>query len=68
MTNKERMKLGLRVLLLFIWALLTIATCAAVWNLVKNVTLIIASVLLFGFNAIAIRKAAKMLSKVDKTE
>lgn len=68
MTNKERMKLGLRVLLLFIWALLTIATCAAVWNLVKDVTLIIASVLLFGFNAIAIHKAAKMLSKVDKTE
>lgn len=41
-------------------------TCAAVWNLVTEVTLIVASVLLFGFNVVAMRNAVKLLSKLDK--
>lgn len=60
------MRQALEYFLIFIWVILTIMTCAAVWNLVSDVTLIIASVLLFGFNAVAIRKAIKVISKLDK--
>lgn len=62
----KRMRQALEYFLIFIWVILTIMTCAAVWNLVSDVTLIIASVLLFGFNAVAIRKAIKVISKLDK--
>ena len=62
----KRMRQALEYFLIFIWVMLTIMTCAAVWNLVSDVTLIIASVLLFGFNAVAIKKAVKVISKLDK--
>ena len=64
MSNRTKQAWG--YFLIFIWAILTIMTCAAVWNLVTEVTLIIASALLFGFNAVAMRKAVKLLSKLDK--
>ena len=64
MSNTTKQALG--GFLISIWALLTIMTCAAVWNVVTEVTLIVASVLLFGFNVVAIRKAIKLLSKLDK--
>lgn len=64
----KRMRQALEYFLLFVWVILTIMTCAAVWNFVSEVTLIIASVLLFGFNIVAVRKAVKVISKLDKEE
>lgn len=60
------MKQGLEYFLLFVWATLTIMTCAAVWNFVSETTLIVVAVLLFGFNIIGIRNAAKQISKLEK--
>lgn len=53
---------------MFIWAILTIMTCAAVWNFVTSPALIVAAVLLFGSNGVAIWKAIRLLSKLDKEE
>ena len=64
----KRMKQALEYFLIFIWAMLTIAVCAGVWNFVPEVTIIIAAVLLFGFNIVAMRKAVKVISKLDKEE
>lgn len=60
------MKQALEYMILFVWVLVTIMTCAAVWNVVKAATIIIAAILLFGFNAVAIYKAARKISKLDK--
>lgn len=62
MDNKMRMKKGLEITLVFIWTILTIMTCCAVWNFVSNATFIVTAVLLFGFNAVAIRKAVKKIN------
>ena len=63
MDNKLRMKQGLEYSLLFIWTILTIMTCSAIWNFVSSVTFIVTAILLFGFNIVAIVKAAKKIKK-----
>jgi small basic protein len=52
-------------LLLSIWIFLTIVTCATVWNFVTDVTLVVASILLFG---LTIFKAVKGLKKINKID
>lgn len=49
--------------LLSIWILLTIITCATVWNFVKDTFLIVVAVLLFG---LTIFKAVKAVKKINK--
>lgn len=63
--NKGNMKWGLKVLLIFVWAILSIATCAIVWNFVPSVLGCIAAAGLFVFNAVAIIKEGKSLSKKE---
>ena len=56
--NKYRIGLGLKVIALLLWAFLTIATCAGVWNFCKETTVIIASVALLIVNGYAILRKA----------
>lgn len=63
MDNKLRAKQGLEYSLVFIWVLLTIITCSVVWNFVVNTMFIVAAMLLFGFNVVAIIKAVKKIKK-----
>ena len=52
--NKHNMKSGLEILLIFIWAVLTAATCAIIWNFVPTILNSLVAVGLFSFNAVAI--------------
>lgn len=63
MDNKSRLREGLEYMLLIIWTLVTIMTCAAVWNFVSNPTFIVTAVLLFGFNIVGVVKAAKKINE-----
>ena len=63
--NKGNMKWGLKVLLIFVWAILSVATCAMVWNFVPSVFGCIAAIGLLAFNSIAIVKEGKSLSKKE---
>lgn len=65
MDNKLRIKVGLEYFLVFIWMLLTIMTCAAVWNFVSETILIVAAILLFGFNIVGIRQAMKKIRQFE---
>ena len=59
--NKGNMKWGLKVLLLFIWAILTIAVCAGVWNFVSNTLLCIAAGALLASNAFVIWRIGRKI-------
>lgn len=50
--------------LLSIWILLTIITCATVWNFVKDTFLIVVAVLLFGLTIFKAVKAVKEINKL----
>lgn len=63
MDNKSRLKEGLEYILVFVWAIITIMTCSAVWRCVLDPTFIVTAILLFGFNAIAIVKAVKKINE-----
>ena len=63
--NKGNMKWGLKVLLIFVWAILSIATCAMVWNFVPSVLGKVAALALFGFNGVAVVQKGKALSKKE---
>lgn len=63
MDNKDRLKQGLEVLLVFVWVLVTIMTCSAIWSFVSNPTFIVTAALLFGFNTVAVIKAAKKINE-----
>ena len=52
--NKNRMSVGAKRIALAVYALLTIATCAGVWNFCPEKTVKIGAVLLFLCNAISI--------------
>ena len=52
--NKYRIGLGLKVIALLLWAFLTIATCAGVWNYNPETTIVVASVALLIVNGYAI--------------
>ena len=59
--NKDRISRGLQVVALVAYAILTIATCAGVWNFCKETTVIILSVVLFAVNGYAIYRKAKAI-------
>jgi hypothetical protein len=61
--NKKRLKWGGKVLFLFVWALLTVAVCSAVWTVVPEVALKVAAGALFAANAVEIVKFGKRISK-----
>lgn len=61
--NKGNMKWGLKVLFLFIWALLTVAICSAVWTFVPEVAIKVAAGALFAANVVEIVKLGKRISK-----
>ena len=63
--NKGNMKWGLKVLLIFVWAILSIATCAMVWNFVPSVLGKVAALGLFGFNGVAVVQKGRALSKKE---
>lgn len=63
MDNKDRIKKGLKMAFLFVWALLTAAVCSAVWSFVPEVTLKVAAGALFVANIIEMVKLGKRISK-----
>lgn len=65
MDNKDRIKKGLKMAFLFVWALLTIAICSAIWSFVPEVTLKIAAGGLFIANAVEIVKLGQRISKEE---
>jgi hypothetical protein len=52
--NKHNMSRGLELLLIFIWAILTAATCAMIWNFIPTILNSLVALGLFSFNAVAI--------------
>ena len=65
MDNKDRIKKGSKMLFLFVWALLTIAVCSAVWSFVPEIALKVAAGGLFAANAIEIVKLGQRISKEE---
>ena len=63
--NKGNMKWGLKVLLIFVWAILSVATCAMVWNFIPNVLGKVAALALLGFNGVAVVQKSRALSKKE---
>ena len=63
--NKGNMKWGLKVLLIFVWAILSIATCAMVWNFVPSVLGKVAALALFWFNGVDVVQKGRALSKKE---
>ena len=61
--NKENVSWGVKVLMLFIWALLTIATCAGVWSFCPEFFVKILAGGLFASNGFAIYKLGKKVNK-----
>lgn len=52
--NKNNVSTGLKKLALVIWALLTAATCAGVWNFCPEKAVKFGALLLFACNAVSI--------------
>lgn len=65
--NKNRIECGLEVIALVIWAFVTIATCAAVWNYCKEAFPCVVAALLFIINGYAIYRKAKSVAEVFKS-
>ncbi len=63
MDNKDRIRKGLKMLFLFVWALLTVAVCSAVWTFVPEVAIKVAAGALFAANVVEIVKLRKRISK-----
>lgn len=63
MDNKDRIKKGLKMAFLFVWALLTVAVCSAVWTFVPEVAIKVAAGALFAANVVEIVKLGKRISK-----
>ncbi len=63
MDNKDRIRKGLKMLFLFVWALLTVAVCSAVWTFVPEVAIKVAAGALFAANVVEIVKLGKRISK-----
>lgn len=63
MDNKDRIKKGLKMTFLFVWALLTVAVCSAVWTFVPEVAIKVAAGALFAANVVEIVKLGKRISK-----
>lgn len=62
MDNKDRIKKGLKMVFLFVWALLTVAVCSAVWTFVPEVAIKVAAGALFAANVVEIVKLGKRIS------
>ena len=61
--SKHNMKRGLGMLLIVIWAMLTVATCAMVWNFIPTILNSLVALGLFAFNAAAIVQKFRAFSK-----
>jgi len=61
--NKNRIAMGITVVLMVIWGLLTIATCAGVWNYCPEKSVKVFSILLMAFNGLAIWRIIASASK-----
>lgn len=61
--NQKNVSAGVKVLILFLYALLTIATCAAVWSFCPEVFVKLLAGALFACNGFAIYKLAKKVHK-----
>lgn len=59
--NKYRINRGLKVFGLFIWAVLTIATCAVVWNAKAGASATVLAGILLVVNAVVIFLIAKSM-------
>lgn len=68
MDNKLKIKQDIEYSLLVIWALLTVMTCASVWNFVSEIVFVIAAALLFVFNIVAAVKIAKQIGKIENKD
>lgn len=62
------MKEYIKILLLFIYALVTIATCAAVWNSKPDVSISIVAAILLLANGYLIYRGAKGINLTKKDE
>ncbi len=68
-TNKKTVIMWLEIFALFIYGLLTIITCSAVWNSRPGAFISIVALALFGVNGyIIVRKAMKLSKDNDKKE
>lgn len=61
--NKNRIAMGITVILMAVWALLTIATCAGVWNHCPEKAVKVFAFLLMAFNGVAIWRIIASASK-----
>ena len=61
--NKKGLKKGLNILIMIIWAILTIATCCIVWNSVPGLGFAITAGALFAFNSAAIIEKIRRLKE-----
>jgi len=66
MTNKESTMLFLKALALFLWAMIVIITCSAVWNSKPSVFIGIVAGLCFAINGFCIYWCARRISKRDE--
>ena len=60
--NEYKLNKALEILALFIYAMLTIATCAAVWNSRPGVSVSIFAILLFLANGYVVYRKVKKLT------
>ena len=61
--SKHNMNRGLGMLLIIIWAMLTIATCAMVWNFIPAILNSLVALGLFAFNSVAIVQKFRAFNK-----
>lgn len=66
MTNKESTRLFLMVLCLFLWAMVTIITCSAVWNSHPTTFIGIVAGISFVINGVCIYFAARQIAKSER--
>ena len=66
--NKNQIAMWLKVLALFAYALITIITCAAVWNTAPGAFISLVAVALFATNGYIIYRKATKLKIPTKTE
>ena len=66
MTNKDRFMLWAKVVCLFLWAMVTIITCSAVWNSHPTTFISIVAGISFVINGVCIYFAARQIAKSER--
>lgn len=66
MNDKKRLSLFGKYLLVGLFIMLTIVTCAGIWNLVTEPFVIVSSILMFICNGFVARHFIKLIDKWDK--